>query len=321
VLPRPGWGFPAGREFLLAGFGAKRPAAKSDGVLSAARGTFSEQGVCVSGRNDLIRQANAVVICGVAPTGGTCEADSGSGLVEPTSDTLVGVLNGGECAPRGAVQGAYVGAPEILGFLQGSDHPPPAPRVRASTFVRLAATTSALHCLTGGWSGRPRLTYAFVRTTDGRVLQHGPLPAFGLNGRPALGMACRVTATTAGGSATLVSSAAAPPGPAVRVALAPPLAPVAARPGKTLTVRVVLQLETSAPFSGRFGVCAEPPAAVAVRTCATANVTSRRSGDYPVALELTVGTRARPGLALIPLTGYAGSQVARGTLLLRVANR
>jgi hypothetical protein len=150
VLPRPGRGFPAGREFLLAGFGAKRPAAKSDGVLSAARGTFSEQGVCVSGRNELIRRANAVVICGVAPTGGTCEADSGSGLVDPTSRTLLGVLNGGECAPRGAVQGAYVRAPEILSFLQGSDHPPAAPRVRASTFVRLAATPSLLHCLTGG---------------------------------------------------------------------------------------------------------------------------------------------------------------------------
>ncbi len=206
-LPAPGRAFPADEEFEFAGFGAKAPGTKSDGVLSSARGTFNEQGICVNGLNPLIKEANAIVICGVSPGSGTCEADSGGGLVSTESHTLVGILAGGECAARGVIQSAYVGAPEILRFVRGEDDPPAAPRVKPTTFVRLSAAGSTLRCSSGGWTGSPRLTYAFVSTTDGRVLQQGASTTFRSNG-PAAGLvSCRVTATTAGGTATLSAGA------------------------------------------------------------------------------------------------------------------
>lgn len=95
-----------------------------------------------------------------------------------------------------------------------------------------------------------------------------------LNGRPAALVSCRVTATTAGGTAALSS------GPATTTALAlvPPFAPVPGRPGGTVTIRVGIRLETTAPVSGRFGLCVEPSAAVARRACSTTSVSGRRSG-------------------------------------------
>src|SRR4029077_8196165 len=107
--------------------------------------------VCVNGLNPLIKEANAIVICGVSPGSGTCEADSGGGLVSAGSHTLGGILVGGECAARGGVQSAYRGAPEILRFVRGEDDPPAAPRVKPTTFVHLSAPGSTLTCSSGGW--------------------------------------------------------------------------------------------------------------------------------------------------------------------------
>src|SRR5262249_52487160 len=156
------------------------------------------------------------------PRGGSCEADSGGGLVDPDSRELLGVLNGGECTTQGALQSANVAAPEILRFIQGDDHPPAAPRVKPATFVRLNASGPSLTCSSGGWTGRPQLTYVSLSTTDGRVLQQGASTTYRLNGRPAGLVSCRVTAATAGGSATLSSG---PPATTV-LALVPPVAPV-----------------------------------------------------------------------------------------------
>ena len=313
-LPAPGRAFPADEEFEFAGFGAKAPGAKSDGVLSSARGTFNEQGVCVNGLNPLIKEANAIVICGVSPGSGTCEADSGGGLVSPGSHTLVGILVGGECAARGVIQSAYVGAPEILRFVRGEDDPPAAPRVKPTTFVRLSGVGSTLTCSSGGWTGSPRLTYAFVSTTDGRVLQRGASTTFRLTARPAGLVSCRVTATTAGGTATLSSGAAA----TTVVALVPPIAPVAGHPGGTVTIRVGLRLETTAPVSGRFGLCVEPTDAVVGRACRTTTVTGRRSGLYPVTVKVRLAPNARSGLVRAAVTAYAGSEVQHGVVLIRV---
>ncbi len=316
-LPHPGRAFPSGKAFLFAGFGAKAPNVKSDGVLSSARGTVTEQGTCVNGTNPLVRKANAILLCAVAPGSGSCEADSGGGLVAPSSHELLGVLNGGECTSRGALQSANVAAPEILRFIQGDDHPPRAPRVQPATFVRLNAAGPALTCASGGWTGSPGLTYAFVSTTDGRVLQQGGRKTYRLNGRPAALVSCRVTATTAGGTATLSSGA-----PATTVlALVPPFAPVPGRPGGTVTIRVGLRLETTAPVSGRFGLCVELSAAVARRTCSTTTVNGRPSGLYPVTVKVSLTSNLRPGLLRAAVTARAGDGVTRhGVVLIRIGS-
>jgi hypothetical protein len=315
ALPRLGSAFPGGREFLFAGFGAKVPGVKSDGVLSSASGTVSEQGACVNGVNPLVREANAIVLCAVAPGSGSCEADSGGGLVAPGSHELLGVLNGGQCAERGALESANVAAPEILRFIQGDDHPPAAPRVGATTFVRLNAAGPTLMCSSGGWSGSPRLSYAFVSTTNGHVLQQGAVTTYRLNGLPAGLVSCRVTATAAGGSAMLSSGPAA----ATSVALIPPFAPVAGRAGDTVTIRVGIRLEAPSPVSGRFGICVEPSEAVAGRACSTRTVHGRRSGLYPVAVNVHLGPKARPGLVRAAVSGYAGTTVQHGIVLIRVS--
>jgi hypothetical protein len=313
-LPDPVEAFPTGREVLLAGFGAKARGVKSDGVLSSARGIVSEQGTCVNGDDGLLREANAVVLCAVAPRGGSCEADSGGGLVVPASHELLGVLDAGECAERGALQSANVAAPEILRFIQGDDHPPAAPRVQPATFVRLDARGPSLTCSSGGWRGRPRLTYAFVSTTDGRVLQEGASTTYRPKGLPAGLVSCRVTATTAGGSAMLSSG---PPATTV-LGLVPALVPVAGHPGGTVSVRVGIRLETSDPVSGRFGLCVEASAAVARRVCSTTSVIGRPSGLYPVTVKVALAPDARPGLVRAAVTVHAGPLVQHGIVLIRI---
>ena len=313
-LPGAGKAFPVGKAFLFAGFGARAPGVKSDGALSSARGTVSDQGTCVNGANPLLREANAIVLCAVAPGSGSCEADSGGGLVATASHELLGVLNGGECASRGALQSANVAAPEILRFIQGDDHPPSAPRVQPVTFVRLNAAGPVLSCSSGGWTGSPRLTYAFVSTTDGRVLQRGAGTTYRLGGRPASLVSCRVTATTAGGTATLSSGRAA----TTVVALVPPIAPVAGRPGRSVTVRIGVRLEAPVPVSGRFGICVDASDAVARRACSTTTVRGRRSGLYAVAVTVHLGAKVPPGLVRAAVSAYAGSTVQHGVVLIRV---
>jgi hypothetical protein len=68
---------------VFAGFGAKAPGLKSDGALSSTSGIVTEQGTCVSGAHPVVQRANAIVLCAVAPGSGSCEADSGGGLVAP----------------------------------------------------------------------------------------------------------------------------------------------------------------------------------------------------------------------------------------------
>ena len=87
-------------------------------------------------QSSLIQFNNAVLLCTVAPTSSLCNGDSGSGIVT-TGGTPVLIAVTDASAP-GCPAGshniaAYVGAPEILSFIEGNDQPPTAPRPSQTT--------------------------------------------------------------------------------------------------------------------------------------------------------------------------------------------
>ena len=155
----------------------------------------------------------AIALCAHAARGSICLGDSGAALVQAGSGTIVGVASGGpaNCAVGSNAFYAWVGAPEILSFIRGNDHPPVAPRVTSSTYVRLDGPAvprpgSQLTCGSARWVGNPTLSYAFLDPRSGHVFQTGPRTAFTIP-RTAMGDAilCRATGTTPGGTLTLPS--------------------------------------------------------------------------------------------------------------------
>ena len=274
--------------------------------------------------NPVIPSANAVAFCLLPPQAATsCTGDSGSGVVTSTGTrTLLGVVDAGPsgCVAGGATIVAYVGAPEILRFIQGDDHPPVAPRRTTATVADLSwrgqlRVGGTLTCTSSGWDGAPTLSFAFLNAQNGQVLQQGTKGTYVLRAADVGDtIACQALATNDGGTAVLSTPASAAVGPAAPVAIAP-VAPVAAVRGKAVTARVVL----SAPgVTGKFAVCVTPPAQVAGRVCTSLRVDSPSNGPVPFTLRLKIKSAAPLGTSKMTITALAGTSSGRKTALLRV---
>src|SRR5207237_47026 len=142
------------------------------------------------------------------PVSAVCNGDSGSGLVTDGTHTIIGIASAGQpgCVVGSHVIFTAVGAPEIIRFIQGDEHPPIAPRRTDATYVRLfwdgpLRAGNTVGCDSGGWesSSVPQITYAFVRSDTGDVLQQGPKDSFTLTARQVgTSIFCRVLATNEG---------------------------------------------------------------------------------------------------------------------------
>ena len=98
----------------------------------------------------------------------------------------------------------YVGAPEILKFLQGSVSPPHAPRPTA--LIKLKRQSPLKLACSASWTGKPTVTYAFVNAKTDVVLQKGTRPTYvvGPSARNT-SIECVISATNAGGTAIQTS--------------------------------------------------------------------------------------------------------------------
>jgi hypothetical protein len=331
-LPSPGGAFPAGSSVTFAGFGQENPSAQPDGSLNSLTATVDQQGTCGPQGNDLAEIENAIAFCAVAPTASICSGDSGSGAVTTTgSRMLVGMAEG---SPTGCGTGThdvytYLGAPEILSFIQGNNQPPTAPRLDQNIDVDLTYTPpfapgGTVQCADdSAWAGGAPTSraYAFVDARGGTVLQQGTKTTYLL--RPedvGAEILCRVFATNAGGTAVADSATSIPvaaaPTPKLGIA---PVSGVMLVAGRPAFVRVVLR--PSLGLHGKFSVCVTPPASVAARACASANVTAGGSGDYPLAVTLQVKPTAKAGVAHVAITAGAGAEHASASAVLRVVRR
>ena len=93
--------------------------------------TVDPQGDCGDSRDQTVAYANGVVLCASSPTSTICHGDSGAGVIATAgTPVLIGVANSSPtgCPIGGHGLSAYVGAPEILSFIQGNDRPPMALR-------------------------------------------------------------------------------------------------------------------------------------------------------------------------------------------------
>ena len=67
--------------------------------------------------------------------------------------------------------------------MQGNDAPPAAPRPSSTTFLHVTwdaplVVGNTLSCSTGGWPTPPQVTYSFVNSANGQVLQTGAKATF-----------------------------------------------------------------------------------------------------------------------------------------------
>jgi hypothetical protein len=325
ALPAAGAAYPAGAEVGIAGFGRESSATPPDGSLNWLTAVIDPQGGCGGHSNTVIPDFDAIAFCAIPAAGTACTGDSGGGLVTTAGTrTLVGVVSAGPlgCTGGGAVILTYVGAPEILSFIQGDDQPPVAPRRTSTTYVNLSwrgvlRAGATLSCTSGDWQGAPTFAYTFANSQDGQVLQHGPSPTYLL--RPAnVGdrVFCSALATNDGGAALIATGSTAPVEAAPKLAIGP-IAPVAAVRGKTVAVRIVLK--TVAGENGKFAACITPPAEVAARVCASQEVPHGGFVGLSLTLDLTIKPSAPVGASRLTVTAAAGASRGEATALIRVA--
>jgi hypothetical protein len=311
ALPAENRPFPEGLVVGLAGFGRERPAVESSGPLARMTPTIAPQGSCPTYTPRGILPDNAIAFCASAARSAVCEGDSGSGLVTTgETPTILGVADAGAVDCRLGTDGVFtdVGAPEILRFIKGDDHPPTAPRDHPSTFVRLAwdpplVDGNTLSCFSGAWSRQGRVTYSFA-DPEGTVFQHGPKSTFTIpaadTDKPIL---CDVSVRNPGGLA-LAASVPTPivrRAPALRIGLDPAAGGLR---GHDLTLDV--SLTAPAGLWGKFGVCAVPPSRVGGRICASAQSRSGRATRFRFRLTFRLKATAPPGIAQVVLDAVGG---------------
>lgn len=214
IGPTPTGALPAeGAAVKLTGFGEEDP------LLSELNGKLYSLGMTLGFSHQCGGEADAVFLCASAPGGSLCFGDSGSALTVPGSPgTVAGVadtvqaISGKPCLD-GAIGGfANVSAPEIEDFIKGSEAPPRAPRGGSGTVIRgLIVAGQSLRCESGSWSNGPTLTYEFINSATGQVLQQGSSSTYALSaadvGRTIF---CQVQAANAGGTG-ITRTVALPP--------------------------------------------------------------------------------------------------------------
>jgi hypothetical protein len=327
ALPAPNAPYPVGAAVSVSGFGLQNGADDtSTGPLVTMSTTVEPQAQCGEfTQTMLIQYDNAVMLCTTTPSSSFCSGDSGSGLVTTTgTPTLIGVADAAEpgCPAGHDNISAYVGAPELLSFIQGNDQPPTAPRPTSqTTSYKLTwgdplVVGDTLTCSTSGWPEPVQSVYSFVNAGTGTVLQTGPaatyvLPASAVGAE----ILCRIAVTDAGGTTivttTSTSSIAAPPHASIQ-----PLAPLTAKRGQDITVHVVLKSPPG--LSGSFTVCATLPAAVGGHLCHSVRKSFGASGNFPFAFIFKIKKTAPLRTVRIAINATAGTSTAKASEVLRI---
>jgi secreted trypsin-like serine protease len=270
---------PAAGPARVTGFGLQSDAAASpNGRLFALNTALADAGSGAA----YAGTTNALYVATTAPTGSTCRGDSGGPLI--AGGRLVGIVSSGDldCDPGTPNYFTSVAAPEIRDFILGNDTPPRAPRGGNDPVLSgIARAGDGLSCSPGTWTNAPTYGFAFVDTRDGAVLQAGPTPTYAItDGDVGRTIACRATASNAGGTGTSLMTGVTPP-------IAPRPAPPVQTPNPArLRVQIVAG-QSSVRRRGRvaFVVAVDNSGGVAarsVRTCVRVGsrytVASRRGG-------------------------------------------
>jgi secreted trypsin-like serine protease len=292
--------FPGGATATISAFGRQSAGTASDGSLNTLTTTVDAQEQCGDFSNNVVPDADAIALCARAATGAICSGDSGGALVKADTHAILAVAS---AAPPSCDLGTsgvfvYIGAPEILRFIQGDNQPPMAPRANQSTFVTLSGRTpvsvgSTLTCSSGNWTGQPTITYVFLNAVTGDVLQQRKSSLVITPQDAGITISCRAIAANSGGTALLTTGSSKTVAEAPKLKIAP-VTPVSVARGRIAAVQVVLR--TSQTVSGRFGVCATPPARVGARACASKRV-SGGVGQVTFTLGLRIKSTAPLGAA------------------------
>ena len=272
----------------------------------------------------MVPDADAIALCARAPTGAICSGDSGGALVKADTHAILAIASAAPPSCDVGTSGVfvYIGAPEILRFIQGHNQPPMAPRANQSTYVTLSGRTpisvgSTLTCSSGNWTGQPTLTYVFLNATTGEVLQQGKSSMVITPHEAGITISCRAIATSSGGTALLTtgSSRTVEAAPMLKIA---PVTPVSVARGRVAAVQIVLR--TSQSVSGTFGVCATPPPRVGARVCA-----SKRVGGGLGQATFTLGLRIKPtaplGTVRFAIAATDPVATARASALVHILGR
>jgi hypothetical protein len=323
-LPAAKSAFPSGTAVGVGGFGRDNPTTESSGPLTWMTATIDPQGTCPDFQRFGTLPHNAVLMCASALTAAVCSGDSGSALVTIHGrPTLLGVTDGGAAGCPEGSDGlfTYVGAPEILRFLDGDAHPPLSPRKHAGTAVKLTwqvplVAGSTVNCSAGTWPRQGHVTYLFL-LPDGEVAQHGSNTSFVIPSKYVYdAITCEVAVTNAGGT-TLDSSRQSPvviepPSPAIDA-----IVPVAGAAGSRVTLHVTVH--SPAGLFGPVRVCAVPPAAVGPRVCSAPQRDDGKAATAPFTLGVRIAAGAPAGIARVRLEVRAGLSSATASVRLTVS--
>ena len=324
ALPPLGAPFPAGATVGIAGFGRQSPTVNASGPLAWMTATVDAQGSCGGPTGASVLADDAIIVCASSATSAACNGDSGSGLVTADTHILVGVVSAGSpaCGAGSHTLYTYIGAPEILRFLQGDDQPPTAPRETSLTYVNLKwdpplVVGNSLECSSGNWAGSPTLTYSFLDADAGDVLQSGASSTYRIvSADVGHTIYCQVTASNDGGSAvdqTTTTFKVKPP-PQLTILRIPP---VAVAPGGDATLRI--SLHAPAGLWGKFGVCVTAPPRVGGRICSSEMNTDGASGNFPFTLRFRIKPSAPPIEARIAVAAVAGISRAHATAIVEIS--
>jgi Trypsin len=326
ALPSPGAAFPSGAQVGVAGFGKQDPSADASGPLVWMTGTVDPQGSCGQFSPRGLIDGNAITLCASSTSSAVCNGDSGSGLVTTTggAPVLVGVVNAGApgCAIGTHSVFAYVGAPEILEFVQGNDSPPTAPREQPSTNVDLRwnpplVVGNTLSCASDGWPTPVQLSYSFTNTTTGQVLQSGARGTFAIPASAAgATIACEAAAANGGGTELVETEATAPVAAAPKFRIKP-LALLTVTRGGRITVQVVVR--AGAGIFGKVGACATLTHPVGGHLCHSISNPRGEPGPFDFTFAFRVRPTAPLGTSKIAISARGGLSSATATGRLRVA--
>ncbi len=207
ALAQAGASLVEGAGATLTGFGEQQYAVESDHALYALSMSAGFAGACGG-------EADAVFVCASSQAGSGCTGDSGSALTSGSPPELVGVMDtvqevsGQYCQARSTNGFVNTSAPEIRDFIEGSETPPMAPRGGKGVAFQgegkedeQATVGTPLTCEPGSWSGSPTITYAFVDSANGIVLQSGSSPTYAPTAEDVgRRIYCEVQASNAGGT-------------------------------------------------------------------------------------------------------------------------
>jgi hypothetical protein len=210
ALAPVGGGPAPGTALGFSGYGAQVQDKVPDGKLYGATLTAVSDDQC---RPNVAVNASPSVQCVAGGTPAACFGDSGGPLT--AGGVQIGVASYapvGGCA-AGPSGFSDVTAPEVRAFIDGAATIPVGPRQGEPALlyaVNVPVNGSPMTCTPGTWANSPTLAYTFVNDAAGTVLQSGASATF-IPRRAHLGaaVACIVTASNAGGTATARTGTAA----------------------------------------------------------------------------------------------------------------